>query len=473
MRRHIPASLALCLTILLPEIGFAQEAAAPQMEATELTPEALKTAYAEKQWARAAEIAAKLLESEPENVDYLAIEGISYAQQEQNERAEQIFLKIQKLRPDDPQNLGNLCYAQSQLDRKDTVDVCKKAAELNPDKASINFLAGQALENAKRLDEAKELYGVALKLEPDNIRTLTTLTNVYYMQKDYRHMADYTEDAIKRGIEVPILYLNLTSAPNFLGEYEKTIEWADKGIEKYKDPGLKLAKGEALYRLNRIDEASKTLHEASEGIQEGAVMWPRMTYYLARVMLLEPCTEGAEGTCVTDDDACCVKAQNAAAMLEAASKRKTMLNDSNCDVFTGLAYMMSGDLEKAEAILSKATHGDMNQDNASALAALAVTLYQFSDTKDKAAALQYYRQALDASPDFSDPEKIQKTRQWPKKAVDILGQIKAEAEKPAKSKSGCGCEITSTPNGSPAPMAGLLGILGMLGLMFRWRRKRG
>ena len=286
-------------------------------------------------------------------------------------------------------------------------------------------------------------------------------------------MADYTEAALKRGIENPILYLNLTSALNFLGEYEKTIEWADKGIEKNQDPGLKLAKGEALYRLGRIDEASKILNEASHSIEEGSVMWPRMAYYLARVMLVEPCKDGSDGTCLTDDDACCVKAQKAASLLESAGKRKFLLNDSNYDVFLGLAYMMSGDLEKAEAILSKATHGDMNQDNASALAALAVTLYQFSDAKDKAAAMQYYRQALDASPDFADTQKVLKTRLWPQKAVDILGQIKAESEKPVKSKSGCGCEISAPGNGNSAPITGMLGILGILGLMLGLRRRRG
>ena len=472
MRYQIPAIFWICAALLSPSLSFAQETTEQAVvNDTEISPEGLKAAFEQQQWDKALEISSKLLESAPDDLNYLSIQGIAYAQKDQNEAAEQVFLKIDKLSPDDPQNAGNLCYAQHNLARRNALDTCLRAAKLNPDKAAINFMAGQMLENANRLDEAEKAYETAVNLEPDNIQYLTSLTNINYMQQNYRKMADNTEAALKRGMESPILYLNLLSALKLLGEYEKAIEWADRGIEKYHDPGIVLSKGEALYRLNRIEEAGKLLRDANKAIDKKSVLWPRSTYYLARVMLIEPCSQAENGVCDTSEDACCIKAQEATTLLESIGNLSSLLNDSNYDVFTGLAQMLSGDLEKAEATLSKAVHNNMNQDNASALAALAVTLYQFNDPKDKTAALQYYRQALDASVDFSDMQKIRNTRQWPDKAVEILSQIKAESEKPAKSKSGCGCEIAVPDSGNTIPMAGLLGMLfalaGMLGLRRR------
>ncbi len=471
MQNHLPASIALCLALCLPTAAFSQEAAAPSDNAADISAESLKAAYDQQQWEAAANIASKLLETSPDNADYLAIQGISYAQLEKFREAESSFIKLQSIKPDDPQNLSNLCFAQFSLGKKEAADNCKTAAKLNPQKAAIQLLAGQALENAKRIDEANEAYAEALKLNPDDLQTITLLSNTYYMQKNYKMFAETNESALNRGIETPILYLNAISARNLLGDYEKTIELADKGNEKYNDASMLQGKGEALYHLNRIEEAAKLLREINDKIPESAVTKPRANYFLARAILASPCSTGDTGTCDTSENACCTKAQEAISLLEAI-KNKVLLPDNDYAVYAGLAYMMSGDLEKAEATLSKATHNDMNQDNASALAALAVTLNQFSDPRDKAAALQYYRQALDASPDFADIEKVKKTRHWPQMALDILAQLKAEHEKPAVKKSGCGCEIAAPHTPNSTPLAGLLGILCALGMMLRLRRTR-
>ena len=471
MKKHIPASIALCLALWLPNIAFSQETATPSDNDAEISTESLKTAYEQEQWDTAANIASKLLESSPENVDYLAIQGISYAHLEKFSEAESIFKKLQTLKPDDPKIMSSLCYTQFKLGRNEAPDNCKKSAKLNPEIAAAQLIAGQALENANRIDEANEIYAAAFKLNPDDLQTIALLSNTYYLQKNYKKFAETNVDALNRGIDYPILYLNAISALNLIGDYEKAIEWADKGYAKYKDTVMQQGKGEALYRLNRIEEAVKLLREVNGKTPDASVIKPRSNYYLARAILAEPCNAGDAGTCDTSESACCVKAQEAISLLEAIQS-KSQLNDDDYDIYAGLAYMISGDLEKAEATLSKAIHKDMNQDNASALAALAVTLHQFSDPRDKAAAMQYYQQALDASPDFSDIQKVQQTRHWPQIALDILGQLKAEREKPAVKKSGCGCEIATSHAPDSTPLAALLSILCMLGMMLRLRRNR-
>ena len=468
MNHRISPVIALAVSLLLPQFVYAQDNNAPN---DAVSADSLKAAFESQEWEKAFGIAEKLLETDSENIDFLAIAGISNAQLNHNDIAEKYFLKIQTLHPDDPRNIGNLCYAQNALARNDALQTCKKAAKLNPDKAAFSFIAGQLFENANNLEEAREAYETAYKLAPDDVQYLTALTNINYLQKDYRKMAENTEAAINRGLEMPVLYLNLLSAFNLSGEYEKTLTWAEKGYEKYKDPGILLSKGEALYHLDRIDEAAKVLREAKITISETSVLWPRAAYYLARVMLVEPCTSSQDGTCVQDENACCSKIREAVALLNAIATRSALLPDKNYDVYLGLAQILDGNLEGAEATLSKAIHGNMNQDNASALAALAVALYRFDKPRDRKAAIQYYRQALDASPDFADFEKIRKTRHWPKSAIDTLAQIKAEIEKPKSVKSGCGCDISNSHSQNNAPITGLLGLLLASGIFFRMRRK--
>ncbi len=436
--------------------------------------EALVEAYQTGEWTNAQNIARELLKTDPDNINYLNILGVSLGQTQQHEEAESIFLKVKSLNPDNDQIYANLCYVQNELKRDSVLDTCLEATKRITDNAELFYLTAQILEDKKRKDEALKLYESAYHLNENDVRYLTAMTAILSTNGEYSKAAELTEKAIQSGKKMAILYLNAILTFNRAGNYEKALQLADEGYTKYSDPVMILGKAEALTGLKRYEEANVLWEQVEPLIDIKNSARARLEFGYAKTLLASSCTSETIKTCETETpNPCCTRETKALELLELAKeKEKTQLkNETTITTSLGLAMILNNRLEDAEALLTEAVNKNMNRDNAGALAALSVALYQFSDERDHEAGRRYYQQAVDASPDFANIERIRETRVWPPRLLETLKNIQddvAAAQNGKNKKSGCSCDLHQN---SSTPIAGLICLfLALLGLM-GFRRK--
>ena len=462
--RKILTSAAFCMAALAPAFAFAQ---VPAKEAA--TPELLLNAYEDAKWSRAIMLAEELLEAQPNNVGILTILGISATNINEFARAESAFEKVLALQPDDPTALINLCGARTKLKRENAIETCLKAAEKDPNNAPLWQLIGQEYENAKKLDDARDAYLKASQIDPKNLSYLTAVTAIDFTRKDYDKALEITEKAINDGNENVILYINAIIAANKLGAYDKALAIVDRGFEKYHDPQMNLGKAEALNGLHRFEEAIPIWKELLNEVNKNHQTYPRIQYGCARAMIANSCDETKYSQCGSEtEDACCAREREALDLLLAVKDDKALRKQApEFDEYLGLAYILNGKLEDAEAILTAAVTNDLEKNSAGAPAALAAALYSFSDAKDRRAALVYYTQAASAAEDIRDADRVIATRAWPPRIAGILKKIQADenAQKAAKTNKGCSCEISAMQQPALPVAAWLTALLSLLALL--------
>ncbi len=456
--------------MLFPNLASAQEAA----ESGEaVTREALAAAFQASEWTKSIDMSRALLKTEPENTDYMNILSVSLGQVGQYEEAESLMLRIKKLRPEDNQIDTNLCFVQSELKRDGALETCLEALKRNPNKALLESLTARLLEERSRLDEAREHYVRAFELDSTDMMSLTAATSI-----DFRHGAnekalELTQRAIAANPDKAILYLNASVAAYRAGLYEKGIEIADGGYEKFKDNALLVTKSECLYSLGRFEEAEKLLRELVEVVDEGNLQRYRVEFALGRVLVANSCSKEESKSCATETPSvCCSKEREALLQLQSARERPLLKKETGVDVYVGLAQVLNNQLEEAEATLTAAVSDSSIKDKGNALAALAAALYQYSDKKDREAALGYYVQAKGVSEDFSDSSVVRSKYGWAPRLVETLEQIKAEdaAKNAPKAKSGCGCDVMGVEQKQPI-LAMILSLL-LVGLCVVTMRRK-
>lgn len=445
----------------------APEAPNPEQNGITYSKEALTEAYQAERWGLSVIIANELLKSDPENADILSILGVSCAHNNDYNCAKNAFEKVRDLKPDDPQVYANLCATYTEIKFEDHIETCIEATKRLPENHQLLHLTGKKLENLKRLQEAHDMYEAAWKLDPQNIIYLTAATNIDFQNQNFQQALELTEKGLELRDDVSILYLNAISAAMHLGDYEKALKLAETGYEKYKDPVMMLGKAEALDNLGKFVDADPVWQQIRSQIDDKSPSAHRLQLGLAKHLMALSCTGETFKTCQSDTpDACCAREKEITTLLDAIP---THQRPQNYKVYLGIAQTLDGQLEKAEATLTKAVNSDMGRDNASALAALAAALYQYEDERDKTAAKRYFTQALNASPDFADLDQLTKTRAWPPRLVETLKHIQDDIAAGEKKKTtGCGCNVAQD---APAPWGMMIPVCLALFALALKRRK--
>lgn len=126
---------------------------------------------------------ANVLKANPEDRDALVELGIVYAENEEYQKAKELFEKASKLYPDDPVIYYDLGFLYKMLLLKDTEHL-----ELWEDVSDEQVL----------MDDAIYYFQKALEINPDYINALNNLASLYAIRNDY-------DDAItlwKRSLEL-------------------------------------------------------------------------------------------------------------------------------------------------------------------------------------------------------------------------------------------------------------------------------
>ena len=189
-----------------------------------------KTYYNNEEYDKAIEIFKKVVELYPNDNDNYYWLGRSYYQNEQYEEAINSLLKAIQLVPNSPEYwamLGISYGINGQIE--EAIKSLLKAAELNPDDSSNWYNLGYAYINNEQYQESIEPLLKATELNPDDRESWCFLGNSYLALKDNNN-AVYS---FERAIEIN---------PNY------SDAWNNYGV--------------ALQRLNRIDEAISAYSKA-------------------------------------------------------------------------------------------------------------------------------------------------------------------------------------------------------------------
>lgn len=473
MRKLFHYSLLIGLVCAL--LGFAPKLSLSQSPAEINKQEiskyaALDEAYAAEDWQKALALAREYLMESPDNPDLWQKLGLTLAETEAWLEAEEAFQKSLSLKPDDPKALRILALTQVKLEHSSAVDTLKKAIVANPNDDVLLFHLGKLYDAQNKIEEAAKAYESAYELKLDNLEYLTAATRIYFDRGEHEKATALTQKALEHNPGNGILISNHIVGLYRSGRYAEVVEAVEKESQHSKDDILLIHQARALIALNRYSEAEALMRANVEQAARGAQDLQRLE--LARAIWANSCTTQAHKTCNhKDEDACCLREREAHQTLKKINHQPVLEKDEY-KLTMGLSSALNNELEDAEAILRAASHGQMASTNANALAALAVTLYLYSDAKDKAASLRLYREAVDASADFAALDKLQKQRHWPERAVDILKNIQAEIDGKDKAKqASCACRSTLAKNTtSPALAAFLLATLLILGLALRRRK---
>jgi len=459
-------ALTMCL-VAWAGMAFGQSVSGE--DAGEATREKLVEAYEASDWPKVIALAKPLAQAHPEEAVFWSALGTAYGQnRETMALAEESYVRVMALSPDDAQNMKNLAIVRDAIDSPEALETAFVAARLNPGDASIQHLVGQRLMQSRRRAEAVDYFLSAYVLDPLDVVSLTAATSYFFERGEYDRALALTQQGIEGGIPGPVLYLNMVSGLMDMGRYEEAVVWADRGFERYRDVGLVLNKAMALSRLGQYAQAELLLRGAQEMVP--APMRASFDYALGKSLLMQGCTKALFLTCHTSqEDECCSREREALSLLTGIQDEK-LLSDASFAVDLGLAYALGNLLEDAEAVLRRAAHAKISRPNGSALAALAVTLYLFGDKRDKDASVRFYRDACEAAPDLCELADMEARRLWPSRGVEILAEIQAyeaEGARARAGRSGCGCALSPRRE---VPLSASVLVLGLVFVAVCWRR---
>ena len=462
------AVLTMCLMVGVLG-GLASGQPVSGEDAGEATREKLIAAYEASDWPKVIVLAKSLAQAHPEEAVFWSALGTAYGQnRETMALAEESYVRVMALLPDDAQNMKNLAIVRDALDSPEALETAFIAARLNPGDASLQRLVGQRLQQSRRRAEAAEYFLSAYALDPLDVVSLTAATSYFFERGQHDRALALTQQGIEGGVPGPVLYLNMVSGLMDMGRYEEAVVWADKGFERYRDVGLVLNKAVSLNQLGQYAQAESLLRGVREMIPEQ--MRAPFDYALGKSLLMQGCTKALFLTCHTgQEDDCCSREREALSLLTGIQDER-LLSDASFAVDLGLAYALGNLLEDAEAVLRRAAHAKISRPNGNALAALAVTLYLFGDKRGKDASVRFYRDACETAPDLCELADRETRRLWPSRGVEILTEIQAyeaEGARARTEKSGCGCTLSSRRE---VPLSASVLVLGLVFVAVCWRR---
>ena len=474
MNRLITILLSICL---LATFGASAYAQAPKGDtpsllvgapAEKVDKTAMLEAYKAQQWEQVVRIG-EILTTTSHTTDgsVWAMLGVSYFSIGNYEKALNAFQQEALNVGSNDQNLRNIAFCSIRLKKSNACELGKQATERFPQDAMLHNEAGKVCLAQKNAQDGIPLLQKAIELEPKSAIYVTDLTQYYFNQKDNAHAEEWTAKAIRNGIVMGTLYINVTLACYRQKKYEDAIQWADEGIAKTRDPLLLYHKARALVRLGRIAEAETVLGDA---LNQGVLF---SQYMLAKVKMYNACTADQYATCTTaTPDPCCQKEADALQLFAAAEADQ--IEDGSYEEYAayyGLALILNGKFDQAEPLIRRAAKEKKSFPQALLSASLAIASWN-STPRDDAMARRYYDEAVQTNDVFGDLDKLGNHYLVPPRAMTTLRAI-VDSQKvtlppqKANKPTGCGCNMTKAP-AVPAALA-LLVALGMAALL----RRRG
>ncbi len=175
---------------------------------------------------------------------------------------------------------------QSKITDEKEVELIKILLETHPDEFLVYTIQADYLLRNNKLAEGRDALLKALDLEGNDYMIWERLLFIDNDLQDWTGLYNHSTKAIELFPNQPNVYLMKSVACIQLEKYDETITVVDEGTDFVVDnPALKgqflMLKGEALYKLNKIDEAFKLFDKSVELSPDNYVGLNNYAYYLS------------------------------------------------------------------------------------------------------------------------------------------------------------------------------------------------
>lgn len=450
--RKVFLLMALYSIFALPS-AFAQE-------------DVLRTALDAENWVEVVAQAELRLAKNPQDLDAMNAMAIAWARQGDKARSVALMHEMKAISPENAKILNNLCAMESELALPTAVDSCLEAVKKTTDNPDLYYLVGQTLERAKRPDEAREMYEKAWSFDLKNLVYATAVMAIDFAKNDDAKALEVCEKSMAAGGTDTVLYLNAIVAARGAKKYEKAVEYADKGYERYHDNAMIAGKMEALEALGRYEEVVSTAAKIDFESDLNDVTYGGARLSYVKSLLALSCSTDTHQTCASaTPDACCARERLVLSLAQKTFKsRAARERDGYVGVYLAMAQILNNQLEDAEKTLTPIVQ-KMDAKRAWGLAVLAADLNAFSDARDRETAQKYLEKALSFYQ--GNLEALMAGHPWPPRIAESLREMNRKATNP----SGCGCEMMNTPSDKLPNGWTIIALIPMILLLVLRRKK--
>ncbi len=241
---------------------------------------------------KAFEIYHRMLEVQPENAMARLLLADYYRERGDDEQSFQQLKMAFQSEQFSVEGRGRILYSYYMMSEEDSTyleqawQLLDITIEKHPDEAEVNAIYGDFLYREERLEEARDYFYRAARLEPSELRFWQQTLLIDSRLQDYDSMLEASEEALEYFFEQPVLYF-FNGLANFQKEkYEEAVSALRMGSDlTVADPEFRVEFlsliGDAFHRLEDHDASDRAYMEALSLEPEDPLLLNNYSYYLS------------------------------------------------------------------------------------------------------------------------------------------------------------------------------------------------
>jgi len=195
----------------------------------------------------------------------------AYEKAKQYDKAEEFYLKISELTPEDPVRAYRavlMMYDKAKMTDK-SIEIAKKISEMDSNNYESFYNLGFMYQNAKRFNEAIEAYKKAIELNPGYEYSYSSIGYIYYQLGNYRRSLEYYRKLVEFIPDNPDYWYIIGVDYMQLKDFNSALEPLKKAVELRPDHAYALFNLGVTY-LNLHDNISaRDVHKKLRTVDPG------------------------------------------------------------------------------------------------------------------------------------------------------------------------------------------------------------
>ncbi len=192
----------------------------------------------------------------------------SYEKSKQYEKAEEFYLKIAELTPEDPLRAYRavlMMYDKAKMTDK-AIEIAKRISEIDSNNYESFYNLGFMYQNAKKYNEAVEAYKKAIELNPGYEYSYSSIGYIYYQLGSYRQSLEYLSKLVEIVPDNPDYWYIIGVDYMQLKDFNSALEPLKKAVELRPDHAYALFNLGVTY-LNLHDNLSaRDIHKKLKAV---------------------------------------------------------------------------------------------------------------------------------------------------------------------------------------------------------------
>jgi len=195
----------------------------------------------------------------------------AYEKAKQYDKAEEFYLKISELTPDDPVRAYRavlMMYDKAKMTDK-SIEIAKRISEIDSNNYESFYNLGFMYQNAKRYNEAIEAYKKAIELNPGYEYSYSSIGYIYYNLGNYRQSIEYYKKLVEFIPDNPDYWYIIGVDYMQLKDFNSALAPLKKAVDLRPDHGYALFNLGVTY-LNLHDNLSaRDVHKKLQAVDPG------------------------------------------------------------------------------------------------------------------------------------------------------------------------------------------------------------